>query len=296
MGLPLPAGLEIVIGRRVPGTLYVAATPIGNLEDLAPRALRVLSSVACVACEDTRRTRKLLDRFGVRTTTLSCHKFNERERLDRVLAILLDGRDVALVSDGGTPGISDPGALLVRAALAQGVRVSPLPGASAPAALLSASGETSSRFLFEGFLPHRAGERRRRLRELRDFADPIVMFESPRRIRETLKDLGEILEHREIVLGRELTKIHETIVRGTPQQVLESLGERVLGEIALVVAAAGRRAAPRDAAAARVVEPWKESLERSGGDRREALKDCARRLGMKRAELYRLLAELGEAD
>jgi 16S rRNA (cytidine1402-2'-O)-methyltransferase len=288
--------LEIVSGPRASGTLHVVATPIGNLADLTPRAVRVLGAVTLVACEDTRRTRKLLDHFGIRTKTLSCHKFNERQRLDEVLRVLGDGADVALVTDGGTPGVSDPGAILVSAALASGACVSPLPGASAPVALLSASGETCSRFLFEGFLPHRAGERRRRLRELRAFTDPIVMFESPRRIRATLKDLGEILEHREVVLGRELTKLHETIVRGTPQQLLESLGEKVLGEIALVVAATERPAAPRDAAAARVVEPWKDSLERSGGDRREALKDCARRLGMKRAELYRLLAELGEVD
>lgn len=285
-----------MIGPRAAGTLHVVATPIGNLEDLTPRAVRVLGVVALVACEDTRRTRKLLDHFGIRTKTLSCHKFNERQRLEEVLGVLRDGADVALVTDGGTPGVSDPGALLVSAVLASGARVSPLPGASAPVALLSASGETGPRFLFEGFLPHRAGERRRRLRELRAFTDPIVMFESPRRIRGTLEDLAQILGHREVVLGRELTKLHETIVRGEPRQVRDRLGQRVVGEITLVVAAAGPRAAPLDAAAARVVEPWKESLERSGGDRRGALKDCARRLGMKRAELYRLLAELGEVE
>jgi 16S rRNA (cytidine1402-2'-O)-methyltransferase len=277
------------------GTLYIIATPIGNLEDLSPRALRLLREVQCVACEDTRRTRRLLDRFGVRTTTLSCHKFNERARLDRVLGILREGGDVALVSDGGTPGISDPGALLVRATLAEGLRVAPVPGASAVAALLSVSGESSSRFLFEGFLPHRAGARRKRLRELQSYSDAIVIFEAPHRIRETLGDLGEVMAGREIVLGRELTKIHETVVRGTALEILEGLDDPVRGEITMVITTAAAVGKPRgEMRASRVLHAWNESLEHSDGDRREALRECARRLGMKRAELYRLLAELGE--
>ena len=278
------------------GTLYIVATPIGNLEDTSPRALRVLESVSCVACEDTRRTRRLLNRFGVSTRTLSCHKFNERERLERVLRILRDGDDVALVSDGGTPAISDPGALLVKAARDEGIRVSPIPGPSAPVALLSASGESGGRFLFEGFLPHRAGQRRRRLRELRSFHDAIVLFESPRRIRETLADLREIMGEREIVIGRELTKIHETLLRGTPAEVLESLPDpEVRGEITVIVTACDPSASgSTEARSGRVLEAWTESLAQAGGDQRDALRRTSRRLGMKRAELYRLLAELGE--
>jgi 16S rRNA (cytidine1402-2'-O)-methyltransferase len=280
----------------VSGTLYIVATPIGNLEDTSPRALRVLQSVKCVACEDTRRTRRLLDRFGVSTRTLSCHKFNERERLEKVLRILRAGDDVALVSDGGTPAISDPGALLVEAALDAGIRVSPIPGPSAPVALLSASGESRGRFLFEGFLPHRAGERRRRLRELRSFHEPIVLFESPRRIRDTLTDLAEVMGEREVVVGRELTKIHETIERGTPAGVLESLPDPVVrGEISVIITACDpSTAGSTEARADGVLEVWAESLKQARGDRREALRRAARRLKMKRAELYRLLAELGE--
>lgn len=278
------------------GTLYIVATPIGNLEDTSPRVLRVLESVSCVACEDTRRTRRLLNRFGVSTRTLSCHKFNERERLEKVLRILRDGDDVALVSDGGTPAVSDPGALLVKAARDEGIRVSPIPGPSAPVALLSASGESGGRFLFEGFLPHRAGERRRRLRELRSFHDTIVFFESPRRIRDSLADLREVMGEREIVVGRELTKIHETVLRGTPAEVLESLPDpEVRGEITVIVAACDPNASgSTEARSGRVLEAWTESLAQAGGDQRDALRRTARRLGMKRAELYRLLAELGE--
>ena len=278
------------------GTLYIVATPIGNLEDTSSRSLRVLESVKCVACEDTRRTRRLLDRFGVSTRTLSCHKFNERERLEKVLRLLRSGDDVALVSDGGTPAISDPGALLVDAALAEGIRVSPVPGPSAPMALLSASGESGGRFLFEGFLPHRAGERRRRLRELRSFHDAVVVFESPRRIRKTLADLVEIMGSREIVLGRELTKIHETIERGTPESILQSLPDaEVRGEITLILTAWNPDAAEStEAGSRRVLETWAEALSETGGDQRDALRTTARKLGMKRAELYRLLAELGE--
>ena len=278
------------------GTLYIVATPIGNLEDTSPRVLRVLESVSCVACEDTRRTRRLLNRFGVSTRTLSCHKFNERERLEKVLRILRDGDDVALVSDGGTPAVSDPGALLVKAARDEGIRVSPIPGPSAPVALLSASGESGGRFLFEGFLPHRAGERRRRLRELRSFHDTIVFFESPRRIRDSLADLREVMGEREIVVGRELTKIHETVLRGTPAEVLESLPDpEVRGEITVIVAACDPDVSGlTEARSGRVLEAWTESLAQAGGDQRDALRLTARRLGMKRAELYRLLAELGE--
>ena len=278
------------------GTLYIVATPIGNLEDTSPRVLRVLESVSCVACEDTRRTRRLLNRFGVSTRTLSCHKFNERERLEKVLRILRDGDDVALVSDGGTPAVSDPGALLVKAARDEGIRVSPIPGPSAPVALLSASGESGGRFLFEGFLPHRAGERRRRLRELRSFHDTIVFFESPRRIRDSLADLREVMGEREIVVGRELTKIHETVLRGTPAEVLESLPDpEVRGEITVIVTACDPDASgSTEARSGRVLEAWTESLAQAGGDQRDALRRTARRLGMKRAELYRLLAELGE--
>jgi 16S rRNA (cytidine1402-2'-O)-methyltransferase len=284
----------------VQGTLYVVATPLGNLEDLAPRAVQTLTTVRCIACEDTRRTRKLLERFGIRTPTLSCHRFNERERLEPLLEILRRGESVALVADAGTPGISDPGALLVRAAFDEGAPVSPVPGPSAAVALLSASGLAGDRFLFEGFLPHRAGQRRRRLRELCDIGHAVVAFESPRRIRQTLVDIAAVLGDRIVVLGRELTKVHETILRGTAAQLLRALAEHdeIRGEVTLVLSgtpqAAGAAAA--DPEATRSLAVWRRALDAAGGDRREALRQASRELGAKRPELYRLLSELGEIE
>lgn len=257
-----------------------------------------MESVAAIACEDTRRTARLLARFGIATPTLSCHKFNERSRLESVLGLLREGRDVALVSDGGTPGISDPGALLVRAARAAGFRVVPVPGPSAAIALLSASGVAADRFVFDGFLPHRSGERRRRLREIRDEARATVVFETPHRLREALDDMAEVLGERRIVLGRELTKLHETILEGTPSSVAAALGTApIRGEIAIVIDAAtdrAERARPAvEAGERRLIETWRRHLEGSGGDRRRALRDAARELGFDRPELQRRLAELG---
>lgn len=284
------------------GTLYVIATPIGNLEDLSPRALRILRSVELIACEDTRRTAKLLARFGVEARTLSCHRFNERERLEPVLQILRDGGSVALVSDGGTPAISDPGALLVQQVLEEGIALSPVPGPSAIAALLSASGLPADRYVFDGFLPHRPGERRRRLRELRDEPRTVVVFEAPHRIRRTLRDLAEVMGDRPLVLGRELTKQHETILRGTAREIEAALGEGegdVKGEITLAIAgaeAAARDRPPAEEGAGRALAAWRAALEATSGSEREALRLAARALHMKRPDLYRLLVELGALD
>jgi 16S rRNA (cytidine1402-2'-O)-methyltransferase len=276
----------------VAGTLHVVATPLGNLEDASPRALRALREADAIACEDTRRTSHLLARFGIERPTLSLHAFNERERLEPVLARLRAGERVALVSDGGTPAISDPGRLLVEAALAEGIAVSPVPGPSAVAALLSVSGLAADRFVFEGFLPARPGERRRRLRQLRAEPRTLVLYEAPHRILATLSDLEAILGDRTVVLGRELTKLHETVMRGSPGEIAHRLGMApVRGEIALAVA--GCEEAPveeKDAAALR--RAWSEALASSGGDRRLALRAAARALGVKRADLYRRLVEL----
>jgi 16S rRNA (cytidine1402-2'-O)-methyltransferase len=280
----------------VAGKLYVVATPLGNIEDLSPRAAETLRLADRVLCEDTRRTAKLLAHHGITTPRLSCHRFNENKRLEPVLQRLREGEVLALVSDGGTPGISDPGCLLVRAALDAGFEVIPLPGPSAPAALLSVSGIPSDRYLFDGFLPHRAGERRRRLRELRSEPRTLVFFEAPHRILETLADIAQIFGERELVLGRELTKRFETILRGAASEVAEQLGNTVKGEITIVLAGAGDSPAGEDEEpqATRIREGWLRALTVSSGDRRAALRSAARSLGMKRAELYRLLVELGE--
>jgi 16S rRNA (cytidine1402-2'-O)-methyltransferase len=209
-----------------------------------------------------------------------------------------EGRDVALVSDGGTPGVADPGALLVREAARRGVAVVPVPGPSAPAALLSVSGIPADRYVFEGFLPHRAGERRRRLRAFRAEPRPVVLFESPKRIRETLRDIAEVLGDRQLILGRELTKLHETVLRGTADAVLEQLADTPRGEVTLILADSDTgTAAPRavDDQATRVRAAWTAALSAEAGDRRRALRRTARELGLGRDELQRLLDEIGES-
>jgi 16S rRNA (cytidine1402-2'-O)-methyltransferase len=263
---------------------------------LSPRAANTLRQVACVACEDTRRTARLLARHGIETPTISCHKFNEKERLSPVLDRLRAGEDVGLVSDGGSPGIADPGALLVRSALESGIPVCPVPGPSAVTTLLSASGFPADRYVFDGFLPHRAGERRRRLRELRREPRTLVLFEAPHRILDTLGEIAQIFGDRPMVLGRELTKQYETILSGDASEVAHRLGDQVKGEITLVLA--GARAHERneelEPQARRIVEVWREALVEESGDRRGALRRAALELGLKRAELNRRLAELGE--
>jgi 16S rRNA (cytidine1402-2'-O)-methyltransferase len=275
--------------------LLVVATPLGNLEDISPRALEALRTADLVACEDTRRTAKLLARHGIEVPTLSCHRFNETRRIESLLERVRSGARVALVSDGGTPGISDPGAQLVRAALEAGLPVRPLPGPSAPVALLSASGMPADRYVFDGFLPARAGERRRRLRELREERRTLLLFEAPHRIRAALSDIGEILGDREVVLGRELTKVHETILRGTAEEVRARLGTEIKGEITLAVSGCRGDAGATDARASEIVSTWRREIERAAGDRRAALRQAARALGLDRAELRRRLDELGEA-
>jgi 16S rRNA (cytidine1402-2'-O)-methyltransferase len=278
------------------GTLFIIATPLGNLDDLSRRARTTLEAVSRIACEDTRRTARLLARFGIDTPTLSCHRFNERERLDRVLARLTAGDDVALVSDSGTPGISDPGRRLVRAAVEAGIEVRPVPGPSAPVALLSVSGLPADRYVFEGFLPHRAGERRRRLRELKQERRPVVVFESPHRIVDALADIEEVLGDRPLVLGRELTKVHETILRGSARELRDRLGQRTRGEITLIIGGAepGQETGAAEERREALVACWRRVLSECGGDRRAALKRAAGELGLKRAELYRRLAEWDE--
>jgi len=239
----------------------------------------------------------LLARFGIETPTLSCHRFNERARLDPVLERLRSGQDVALVSDGGTPGIADPGALLVRAAADAGIRVCPVPGPSAVTTLLSASGLPADRYVFEGFLPHRAGERRRRLRELRGETRTLVLFEAPHRILAALEDLDRIFGDRPIVLGRELTKLHETILRGSAAEIAAALGGEVKGEITIAIAGASAddRVGDPDPESRRILCAWRDALAAEGGDRRAALRRAGRTLGLRRAELYRALAELGQS-
>lgn len=208
------------------GVLYVVATPIGNLEDVSERALRVLREVDRIAAEDTRRTGRLLAQYGIDKPLVSYHDAVERRKAPELVEQLLAGKSLALVSDAGTPLLSDPGYRLVRAALDAGISVVPIPGATAATALLSVCGLATDRFVFEGFLPRRDGRRRRRLEELRREPRTVVIYESPHHIERTLGEIEEIVGDRQIVVGRELTKLFEEILRGTVSSVRKELAAR----------------------------------------------------------------------
>ena len=220
------------------GTLYLVATPIGNLEDVTLRALRVLREADRVFAEDTRRTRKLLDRYEIAAKPMSLHSHNEAARIDTALAALADGGEVALVSDAGTPLISDPGGRLVAAALAAEHRVVPLPGASAVLAALSVAGLPVEPFSFLGFLPRKAGPRRAVLAAYCVRQETLVIFESPRRLVATLRELADVLGDRPACVARELTKLHEEAARGTLRELADRFDGPVKGEITIVVAGA----------------------------------------------------------
>lgn len=221
--------------------LYVVSTPIGNMGDVTQRAIDVLAGVDVVACEDTRRTGLLLKRSGVSTRMVSYHEHNKLKRTPELLEMIRQGRRVALVSDAGTPGVSDPGFHLIRAAVERSVRVVPVPGASALLAALVVSGLPCDRFAFEGFLPKRAGRRRKRLQQLAGEPRTMVFFEPARRIKRLLGELAEAWgEERSVVIGRELTKRHEEVIRGRLGGLLESLqGRELKGEAVVVVEGAG---------------------------------------------------------
>jgi 16S rRNA (cytidine1402-2'-O)-methyltransferase len=272
-----------------PGTLHVVATPLGNLEDLTLRALRTLGEVFLIACEDTRRTGALLRAHGIGTPTTSYFEHNARWKGERILQALREGHDVALVSDAGTPGISDPGYRLVRDARAEGLPVVPVPGPSAAIAALSVCGLPTDRFLFAGFLPPRAGARRRALERLADERATLVFYESPLRVVDTLAAMAEVLGEREAFLCREATKRHEEYVRGRLSGLRSLLAARdaVRGEIVLVVAGAVEA---RPEAGADPVALYR-ALATEGRTRREAVKEAAQRLGLPAREVYRLVQE-----
>ncbi len=218
------------------GTLYIVSTPIGNREDITLRALRILREVDLIAAEDTRHTGLLLKQFGIQAHLTSYFEGNELRKKEFILSKLMQGERVALVSDAGTPGISDPGFRLVRAAAENRIAVVPIPGPSAVIVALSVSGLPTDAFLFRGFLPHKMKKRRDLLNELADVRETLIFYESPHRISDTLKDIYEVLGDREIVLTRELTKVYEEIIRGGVREIQTQIGERKLkGEITLVI-------------------------------------------------------------
>jgi 16S rRNA (cytidine1402-2'-O)-methyltransferase len=220
-----------------PGTLYIVATPIGNLEDVTLRALRVLKEVQLVAAEDTRRTRKLLNAYQIDTPLTSLFEHNELKKSGALIAKILAGQDVAYVSDAGTPGISDPGYLLIQEALAHNVSIIPIPGACAAIAALSISGLPTDSFAFHGFLPVKSGKRQHVLKSLENETKTMIFYESPNRLMETLRDMLSVLGNRRVVVSRELTKMYEETTRGRLAEAIDAWREReVKGEITLVVA------------------------------------------------------------
>lgn len=272
------------------GTLYLIATPIGNLEDITHRAVRLLGEVDVIACEDTRHTKKLLNHYGINTRTISYHEHNERERSLGLIERLKSGADVAVVSDAGTPGISDPGFRLARLAIDSEVRVVPVPGASALVSALVASGLPTDEFFFGGFLPARSGARRTRLAELRSIAATLIFYEGPHRIAATLRDAQEILGERQAVVARELTKMHEEVARGSLSELAAKFSsvESARGEMVLII---DRTVLPVAGAPAKIsVAELVKELEAQGLDHRAALKRAARELGLSRDEAYRRLA------
>lgn len=278
-----------------PGVLYVVATPIGNLDDISVRAGEVLRTVALIAAEDTRHTRRLLDHLGIRTRLVSCHEHNEAGRLPELLALLAGGDSIALVSDAGTPLISDPGFRLVRAAAGEGCVVSPVPGASAALAAVSIAGLPTDQILFAGFLPASAGKRRSRLGELADTAATLVLFESVHRVAATIADMVELLgAGRPAVAARELTKRHETVYRGSLAELAVQLADdpgASKGEYTLVVAGAVA-AGPADGAELdRLLQVLLGYL-----GVREAADIAVKVLGVRRKEAYRRALDLRDSS
>lgn len=268
------------------GTLRLCATPIGNLGDVTLRVLETLKSSGLVAAEDTRRTRRLFARYDIHTRLVSYREEN-RERAGRLIIERLErGDDVALVSDAGTPGISDPGSHLVALCLERGIRVEALPGPNAALTALVVSGLPTLRFAFEGFLPRKRGARRRALEELASDERTLVFYESPARVEETLADIAEVLGDRRMALARELTKKFEQVLRGTVAEVIEAVGSSpARGEIVLVVEGGGeRQAVPMEEAVARV-----EELRERGMSTKEAVSEVAPPgSGLSRGELYNM--------
>jgi 16S rRNA (cytidine1402-2'-O)-methyltransferase len=294
--MPIPSEPEAPLA---PG-LYLVATPIGNLGDITLRALDVLRRVDRIACEDTRQTQKLLNHFDITTPTVSCHQHNEHTRATELIQNIKAGKAIAVVSDAGMPGISDPGGQLAAEAIAAGVAVIPIPGANAALSALVASGLPSDEFHFIGFLPEKAGARRTRLEELaaevqrNEAAHTLVFYEAPHRILETLSDLEAVFGPAlRVVLARELTKIHEEFLRGTVAEVRGELAgrDRVRGEMTLLAHAQPTQPGADSSSVTheKIADRVARLMSEAGIDEKEALKRIARELGQSKSEVYREL-------
>ena len=272
------------------GTLYIVATPIGNLEDLSPRGVRILREAKLIAAEDTRHTAKLLNHFGIQTPITSYFEHNKLTKLERILAALADG-DAALVSDAGTPAVNDPGYELVRAALASGFEVRPVPGPSAPIAALSVSGLPTDAFLYLGYLPHKKSERRKFVEQVSDLSYTLLFLESPHRLTDALEDLLAILGDRPICVAREMTKVYEEFWRGTLSGAAEAFKTReARGEFTLVVG--GREAEERERWTEEQLLAAIESEWQRGKSAKEISAQLAEESGWGKKEIYALVNQV----
>jgi len=273
----------------MPGQLFIVPTPIGNLEDITLRALRVLKEVDLIAAEDTRHTQHLLNHYGIRTSLTSYHEYNEREKAQTLVDRIKNGASIALVSDAGTPAIADPGFRLVVAAIAAGVQIVPLPGATALATVLSASGLPTDRFFFEGFLPAKKTARKAKLQALREETATLVFYEAPHRLLETLNDMHQLLGDRQLVVAREVSKVHEEFLRGAVSDIISQLVDReVKGEITLVVHGATGEARVSEA-------QLRTEIRRLTGEQvgvKQIAELLGERYGLAKREVYRLALEI----
>jgi 16S rRNA (cytidine1402-2'-O)-methyltransferase len=277
------------------GTLFVVATPIGNLEDITLRALRVLREVNLIAAEDTRRTAKLLAHYGIPSPMISFHQHNFHGRMPNLIARLVGGESVAIVSDAGTPGLSDPGRELIEACIGAGVPVDPVPGASAPLTAVIGSGFPLVPLTILGFPPHRSKERLDWLNDLSMVATTCTFFESPHRIRQTLSDAGKILGERQIVLARELTKIHQEFIRGTAQTIAKQLGD-VKGEITVVLAPiAMAEPVEIEMTDGQIAAEFGRITDSMAGSRGQKVTMMAKHLGLPRRAVYAALERAKES-
>jgi len=284
---------ETMNGRRSTGpgsALYLVATPIGNLEDITLRALRVLKEVDLIACEDTRQTLKLLSHYGIHTRTVSYHEHNEMTKAAELVVDLEGGAKIALVTDAGMPGISDPGFRLIALAIRHHVPVVPIPGASAFLAALVASGLPTDTFRFSGFLPAKSGQRRKLFESIKDSPRTLVFYEAPHRLLEALADVVEVLGNdRHVVVAREVTKLHEEFLRGRAAEILEQLKARgdVKGEITLLIAKAEEGAVPSASETVSIAQRVREIMAAENADEKTALKKVAKERGIGKSEAYR---------
>lgn len=271
----------------MPGTLYLVATPIGNLQDITFRAVEVLKSADVIACEDTRHTRKLLNAFEITTKLVSYHEHNEGERADELSKLLSEGKSVAVVSDAGTPGINDPGYRIVQKAIEIGADVVPIPGAVAFVNAVIASGLPTDSIYFGGFLPSKTGERKKRLREVADVPATLVFYETPHRFVDALRDAIGELGDRQAAAARELTKLHEEIVRGPLSELHQHFSdESPRGEFVLVIDRPGSNDVVNESVS---ISERVAQLESEGHDAKAALKIAAKERGIGKSDAYRLL-------